>query len=62
MNSKIEFCSQHSGMEARLKALENSDRDQWTAIGTHRTVLISTLVSSILCLMGIIGTLVVLIK
>ena len=38
-NNKNGFCKAHSGIEQKLKSLENDTKDQWTAINQLRNRL-----------------------
>lgn len=52
--NKDEVCLKHSGMCARVKALEDDVRSLWDKWDGVQKLLIGTLVSTALSLMGVI--------
>ena len=56
--SDSEFCQDHSGVCEKMKALEKSDEQQWTAINGIRNRSMATLITTVFTLIGIIVTLI----
>lgn len=57
LRNPAEFCTECSGMEKAIMNLEKSDHEQWEELKTIKNMLLGTLVSTILSLVGIIATL-----